>query len=561
MFQRFFVSFLVAAPCLLARHADAQSFINWESSHVHPLEMTPDGSLLLAVNTADDRLEVFSTTGSSLVRVASIPVGLDPVSVRARTNSEAWVVNNISDTISIVNLTTANVVATLKTDDEPGDVVFAGTPLRALVSCSQANKIQVFDPLNLAVAPNAITLLGEEPRALAVSLDGTKVYAAIFQSGNSSTILGGGSTMAGGFPKNVVSDATGPYGGVNPPPNSGAVFNPPINGALPAPPKVGLIVKKNAANQWMDDNAHNWTAMVSGANAAKSDRPVGWDLYDNDLAVIDAATLGVTYTKHLMNLCMAVAVNPASGDVTVIGTDGTNEVRFEPVLKGKFIRVKAARVSASGASTLGNVDINPHLTYTTSTVPLVDRDKSIGDPRGIAWNSAGTKAYVAGMGSNNVVVINAVGARAGLAQTIPLGEGPTGVVVDEAHGRVYVLEKFAARVTTIAIATETVTGSLSFFDPVVERDQDRPQAPLRHAQELGTGTGRVRQLSRRRASRRSGLGSRQPVGNDGPVRGFQSRGRRSRAGGHVRELAPDEGSDDDADVPGHHRQGTVPLAR
>jgi hypothetical protein len=57
---------------------------------------------------------------------------------------------------------------------------------------------------------------------------------------------------------------------------------------------------------------------------------VGWDLSDNDLAVIDAATLGVTYTKHLMNICMAVAVNPASGDVTVIGTEGTNEIRFEP---------------------------------------------------------------------------------------------------------------------------------------------------------------------------------------------------------------------------------------
>lgn len=464
MFQRLSSAGLLATPLLLSSTAAAQSFVNWENPHVHPLELLPDATRLLAVNTADDRLEVFDTTGGALTRVASIPVGIDPVSVRARTNDEVWVVNHISDSVSIVRLSTANVVATLQAADEPADVVFAGSPERAFVSCSQSNRVLVFDPTNLAMAPSSIPLLGEEPRALARSVDGTKVYVAIFESGNASTVLGGGSTMANGFPKNVVSDPTGPYGGQNPPPNSGTSFSPPIQGALPTPPPVGLIVKKNGA-AWMDDNAHDWTSLVSGANAAKSDRPVGWDLHDNDLAVIDATTLGVTYTKHLMNICMSLAVNPASGDVTVIGTDATNEIRFEPVVNGKFLRVKAARVSANGVTTLGIVDLNPHLTYSAATVPEVDRDKSIGDPRGIAWNSAGTKAFVAGMGSNNVVVVNATGARAGLADTIPVGEGPTGVVVDEAHGRVYVLEKFAARVTTISIATESVTGSLPFFDP------------------------------------------------------------------------------------------------
>ncbi|MDZ4772311.1 MAG: hypothetical protein SGI72_04175, partial [Planctomycetota bacterium] len=445
--------------------ASAQSFVNWENAHVHPLAMTPDGTRLLAVNTADNRLEVFSTGGAQLARIASIPVGLDPVSVRARTNDEVWVVNHISDSVSIVKLSTGNVVATIKTDDEPADVVFAGTPVRAFVSCSQANRIQVFDPANLATAPLVIPILGEDPRALAVSLDGTKVYVAIFESGNDSTILGGGSTMGGGFPKNVVSDPTGPYAGQNPPPNAGLGFNPPINGALPPPPRVGLIVKKNGSNQWMDDNTHNWTSMVSGVDSAKSNRPFGWDLRDNDLAVIDASTLAVTYTKHLMNICTALAVNPASGEVCVVGTEGTNEVRFEPVVNGKFLRVRAARVASSGAATLGNVDLNGHLTYSVSTVPQVDRDKSLGDPRGIAWNAAGSKAYVTGMGSNNVVVINGIGARAGIADTIPVGEGPTGVVVDETNGRVYVLEKFAARVATISIATETVVNSTSFYDP------------------------------------------------------------------------------------------------
>jgi hypothetical protein len=94
------------------------------------------------VNTADNRLEVFEITEQGLSHgghSASVPVGLDPVSVRARTNDEAWVVNRISDSISIVDLTPGkmNVVGTINTGDEPGDVVFVGNPQRAFVSVAE----------------------------------------------------------------------------------------------------------------------------------------------------------------------------------------------------------------------------------------------------------------------------------------------------------------------------------------------------------------------------------------------------------------------------------------
>ena len=122
--------------------APAQSsFIHWETPHVSPLALAPDGTWLLAVNTADNRLEVFDATGALLRGVTSIPVGLDPVAVRPRTSTEVWVVNHVSDSISIVDLPGARVVRTLGTRDEPCDVVFAGVPERAFVSCSQANTI------------------------------------------------------------------------------------------------------------------------------------------------------------------------------------------------------------------------------------------------------------------------------------------------------------------------------------------------------------------------------------------------------------------------------------
>jgi len=449
----------------------AGSFVNWENPHVHPLDMTPDGQKLLAVNTADNRLLVFELEGAEREPrlTASIPVGLDPVSVRARSNTEAWVVNHISDSVSIVNLATLNVVATVPTEDEPADVVFAGAPQRAFITCSQVNTMLVVNPSEPQATPRRVPLLGEDPRALAVSPDGRKVYAAIFESGNGSTILGGDDTMKDAFPDkadqcfppNAVSDPSGPYGGINPPPNQGSSFFPLMNPSLSAPPRSGLIVKKSSSGRWMDDNSGDWTELVSGSKAALSGRRVGWNLPDRDLAIIDAATLSVTYATQLMNLNMALAVHP-SGAVTVVGTDATNQVRFEPNVNGRFLRVELAWVNPVTAEHPAPWDLNPHLTYTTPTLPQSERNKSIGDPRGIAWNAAGTRAYVAGMGSNNVVVVSETGQR---VTQVQVGEGPTGLVVDDPRGRLYVLNRFDASLSVVSLQTHQERARVPFFDP------------------------------------------------------------------------------------------------
>src|SRR5204863_1301209 len=54
--------------------------------------------------------------------------GMEPVAVAARSATEAWVVNHLSDSISIVDLSGAvpRVVRTLLVGDEPRDIVFAG---------------------------------------------------------------------------------------------------------------------------------------------------------------------------------------------------------------------------------------------------------------------------------------------------------------------------------------------------------------------------------------------------------------------------------------------------
>src|SRR5436309_529437 len=89
--------------------ARAANFVEFESGEVRPLAMSPDGTKLFAVNTPDNRLEIFTINASNpaLTHTDSVPVGLEPVAVAARNNNEVWVVNHLSDSVSIVDVSTS----------------------------------------------------------------------------------------------------------------------------------------------------------------------------------------------------------------------------------------------------------------------------------------------------------------------------------------------------------------------------------------------------------------------------------------------------------------------
>src|SRR6185436_14794616 len=206
-------------------------------------------------------------------------------------------------------------------------------------------------------------------------------------------------------------------------------------------------------------NNGDWTEWVSGTNAALSSRVPGWDLPDRDVAIIDTATLGVSYASGLMNLCMAIGVNPASGEVSVVGTDGTNEKRFEPVINGVFLRVNLALVNPI-TRTNRLRDLNPHLDYITRSLPEAQRAQSLGDPRGIEWSSDGARAYITGMGSRNLIIVDANGNRV-QPQSVELGEGPTGLALDEPRGRLYVWNRFSSSISVVDTSSRTVVANVA----------------------------------------------------------------------------------------------------
>ena len=138
----------------------------------------------------------------------SVPVGVEPVAVAIHAGN-AWVVNHVSDSISIVDLTSqpAKVVRTLLVGDEPKDIVFAkqkafittahrgqqrmhpalkdvegaGDPQLHTAGVGRGD-IWVFDSENLGTTLGGkpvkiVSVFGDTLRGLAVTPDEQTVYA------------------------------------------------------------------------------------------------------------------------------------------------------------------------------------------------------------------------------------------------------------------------------------------------------------------------------------------------------------------------------------------------
>src|SRR5438128_11286528 len=77
---------LLALALGVAPDVGAVSFIEFESGLVRPLALTPDGTRLLAVNTPDDRLQIFSVAPSGLSPLTYVHVGIHPLVELIRSN-------------------------------------------------------------------------------------------------------------------------------------------------------------------------------------------------------------------------------------------------------------------------------------------------------------------------------------------------------------------------------------------------------------------------------------------------------------------------------------------
>src|ERR1700674_2466928 len=143
------------------------SFIEFESGPVRPIAMSPNGLTLFAANTPNGTLEVFDLSSGRPAFSHRVAVGLEPGAVAARSDTEVWVVNQLSDSVSIVTLTgVPHVIRTLIVGDEPRDIVFAGTPVRAFITTAHRGQQRVDSSIaNVAGAGDPQLTTGGVPRA------------------------------------------------------------------------------------------------------------------------------------------------------------------------------------------------------------------------------------------------------------------------------------------------------------------------------------------------------------------------------------------------------------
>ena len=489
----------LALACLPAL-ADPPDYIHFESGSVRPLALAQDGARLLAVNTPDNRLEIYDVRTDGLVHVQSVLVGLEPVAVAVH-NDEAWVVNHLSDSISIVSLSDdARVTRTLLVGDEPRDIVFAGgANARAFITTAHRGQhrmhadlagvagagdpqlftpgigradVWVFDAVNPGggiggVPLEIVTLFGDTPRPLAVSPDGATVYAGVFFSGNRTAVVSEGAVC-----DNFTQAACNGDGITSP----GGLANGQMPGGLPGPaadvhgdpaPETGLVVQQDAATGvWRDDEGRNWS------------NGIRFSLPDYDVFAIDAATLDVAQSyAGVGTVLFNMAAHPVSGRVYVSNTDAQNLTRFEGpgTTGGSTVQgnLHQSRITILDGANVEPRRLNKHIDYAVTPAQAGTRDHSLATPTDLVFSPDGETLYVAAFGSSRIgrfetadLDDDSFDPTALSSQYISVsGGGPVGLALDSTGNRLFVLTRFDNGLSIVDTATGNEMSHITMPSP------------------------------------------------------------------------------------------------
>jgi YVTN family beta-propeller protein len=468
---------LVALAALVgSASASAQpAWLNFESGPVRPMALSPDGSRLYAVNTPDAQLEVFDVDENGLTHAHSIQVGLEPVAVAVRSNGDVWVVNHLSDSVSIVDPVARRVVRTLLVGDEPRDIVFAGTggtdPLAFVTTAHRGQHrtdpsiasrpgagdpqlttegvgradVWVFDAdapgSSVGGTPNRIlSFFGDTPRALATSTDKSKVYVGVHFSGNRTAAINEG-FVCDGFSQTTSCL----IGGVLTAP--GGVPGPAQNVQGLQAPEAGLIVQEDAGGVWRDAIGRDWSTFIR------------FDLPDLDVFEVDVGTFATTQAHSGVGTTIFnMAVNPASGKLYVSNNDSNNITQFEGpgIVGGSTVQghIAESRITVIDGTNVEPRHLNKHIDYGTLANDLgfdpTTMDHSLATPLEMAVSADGTTLYVAAFGSSRVGVLPTAALEMDVFDPSLLsggyidvsGGGPAGLVLDEPNDRLFVYTRF-----------------------------------------------------------------------------------------------------------------------
>lgn len=301
----------------------------------------------------------------------------------------AYIPNRGSDTVSVVDTATNQLLVTVPVGDEPVSTAATSDGLRLYVGNTQSNTVSVIDTSTMTVVKSIP--VGITPWGMAMCTAKGKLFVVNANSRNVSVI-------------DIISNE--------------------VVATIP----VGI-------------NPENVAVNPSGSRAYVANYGAGTG-YPSTVSVIDTATNGVVATISIAPSSSYDAYNLVVNDtgmlVYVIGSgkirvvDASTNTMVDAFQFSEGDHGGVAFVGATSRLYLTNHNSTLVSVIDTSSKKVIGTIAAEGNPEGIAANAEGTTLYVANYGSNSVSVIDT--ATSQVVSTIPVGLQPGACSISIAPG-------------------------------------------------------------------------------------------------------------------------------
>jgi YVTN family beta-propeller protein len=371
-------------------------------------------------NQGSDTVSVINNTTRDLIATVTLPSGSAPTGVAVSPSlNEVYIADYGSGKISIIN-TSNNSVSTpisLGSGTEPFSIAFTPDGDYAYVTESGANAVAVIDTTTTppSIATTISTNIGTEPVGVAITPDGSKAYVTNYLSASVSVI------------NTATNTASTPI-------TSGI-------GTLPA----GIAISPDGANAYVaNEYSDNVSKLPIGSTSASlisfptGTHPFGVAVSpdstrayvtDNGTGEVSVITLGSSpsvSTPLAASYPLGIAMSP----------DGS-EIYF-------------ANNNSSGSIGLANTATNTNL----GTIGVGSNPQSLG--LFVRRTPNPYVAYVANQSSNSVSVIDTTDDSTITTIALASGTNPTGTAISPDKTKVCVTELGAGKVGIITTATNTI---------------------------------------------------------------------------------------------------------